>query len=467
MNAIDPAETSAQQSATVAVGERLSTDPEGEGTARTVFSRGYQRGALAILVCAYMLSYLDRQVLTILAEPIKRDLDLADWQLGIVSGLAFAIFYTGLGIPISRLAERRNRPRIISLSMLSWSAFTILCGRAEGFLTLAAARIGVGIGEAGCTPAAHSLISDLVPRERRASALATYSLGIPIGSFLGLGLGGLIADAYGWRTAFLIAGAPGILMAIVAWLFLKEPRARLSEAASAVTQAAPSFSATLKDLAHKRAFWLMAFGTAACTFVGYGQSAFISAFFLRAHGAELETLAQGYGINAAGLVGIILGVLQGGGGLLGTIAGGWLADYAQRRDVRLYGIIPAVACVIVCPLYCAAFLVGSPLLGLACNGIGITILSVWYASVFTTAQCVVEPHSRATASAFLFLTYSIVGLGFGPLSVGLLSDLLARAFDLGSVEGLRWSLVTSSFGLLIAAPLYGLASRYMKRDIVS
>src|SRR5579871_2888980 len=166
------------------------------------YSRAYQRLALSILSCAYMLSYIDRQIVNILAESIRRDLKLADWQLGIVTGLAFALFYTMFGIPIARLAERRNRPRLVATSMLVWSLFTILCGRAESFIGLAAARLGVGVGEAGCAPTAHSLISDYVPKERRASALAAFSLALPIGSFIGLAMGGIIADAYGWRIAF-------------------------------------------------------------------------------------------------------------------------------------------------------------------------------------------------------------------------------------------------------------------------
>jgi MFS family permease len=411
----------------------------------------HRRRALLILVCAYTLSYLDRQVVTILAEPMKQELSLADWQIGVVSGLAFALFYTALGLPISRLADRTDRSRIIGLSVLVWSCCTMLCGRVEGFLSLAAARAGVGIGEAGCTPAAHSLISDLVPIERRGSALALYSLGIPIGGFIGLGMGGLIADALGWRMAFLLAGAPGIVMSVMIWLLLKDPRAWNRAGGGAHTPDASTFREVLVELGQKRSFWLMALGTAACTFVDYGQSAFISAFFLRADRTELDLVAFQYGMSAGGLVGLVQGLLQGVGGLFGTLTGGWLADYAHRRDVRLYGIIPAAACVIACPLFCLAFLVRSPILGLVCDGLGIAILSVWYASVFTTAQNLAAPRSRATASAVLFLIYSVVGLGLGPLAVGLGSDFLSAALDLGAIEGLRWSLVISSGGLLIAA----------------
>ena len=192
------------------------------------FNARYRAFALSILLGAYILSFLDRQVVSILAEPIKKDLGLADWQLGMLTGLAFALFYTTLGIPIARLAERFSRPWIIAASMALWSGFTVLSGRAQTFPQMLIARMGVGFGEAGCNPCAHSLIADYTPKEKRASALATYSLGIPIGTLLGLVMGGLIADAYGWRTAFFVAGAPGLVLALVAGLFLKEPRQHMA-----------------------------------------------------------------------------------------------------------------------------------------------------------------------------------------------------------------------------------------------
>ncbi len=207
--------------------------------AREPFDARYRAFALAILLAAYILSFLDRQIVSILAEPIKRDLGLHDWQLGMLTGLAFALFYTTLGIPIARLAERYSRPWIIGGSIALWSLFTVLSGRAQTFPQMLIARMGVGVGEAGCNPCAHSLIADYTPKEKRASALATYSLGIPIGSLLGLVMGGLIADAYGWRTAFFVAGGPGLLLAVIAVVFLKEPRNYMTAAATAQAEAAP------------------------------------------------------------------------------------------------------------------------------------------------------------------------------------------------------------------------------------
>ena len=198
------------------------------------YSPAYTRYAMFLLLGIYIVNFLDRAVVNILAEPIKNDLGLADWQLGLMSGLAFAIFYTVLGIPIARMAERKNRPIIIGTAVALWSGFTALSGTANSFIQLVIFRIGVGVGEAGCTPPAHSLIADYVPKEKRASALAFYSMGTPLGGLLGLVMGGLVADAYGWRAAFLVAGAPGVLFALLCWFTLKEPRKLMAQHSAAI-----------------------------------------------------------------------------------------------------------------------------------------------------------------------------------------------------------------------------------------
>jgi predicted MFS family arabinose efflux permease len=198
--------------------------PHAEAHQIKIVSPGYRSYALGLLLVIYIFNFVDRQVVNILAEPIKNELKLADWQLGMMSGFAFAIFYTVLGLPIAQLAERKNRPWIIASALAAWSVFTALCGLAQNFVHLVLARIGVGVGEAGCTPPAHSLITDYVPKEKRASAIAFYSMGTPLGGLVGTSLGGVIADAYGWRTAFLICGLPGLALAVVVVLSLVEPR---------------------------------------------------------------------------------------------------------------------------------------------------------------------------------------------------------------------------------------------------
>lgn len=227
-----------------------------EGAAVAPVSAGYRRYAIGLLFCVYVFNFIDRQIVTILAEPIKRELGLADWQLGLMTGTAFAIFYCTLGIPIARLAERGNRPWIIGLSLAAWSGFTALCGVAQNFAQLVLARIGVGVGEAGCTPPAHALIADYTPKEKRASAMALYSMGNPVGALIGVVVGGLVADAYGWRTAFLLVGLPGIAFAILVIATLVEPRTkRTAEAARAAAEAPQtSFLEVLKVLWGKRTF---------------------------------------------------------------------------------------------------------------------------------------------------------------------------------------------------------------------
>jgi MFS family permease len=212
-----------------------------------VLSTGYRAYALGLLLLIYILNFVDRSVINILAEPIKNDLGLLDWHIGLMSGLAFAVFYTFLGLPIAQLAEKYNRPLIISIALGVWSAFTALSGFAQNFTQLVLARIGVGIGEAGCTPPAHSLISDYVPRERRASALAFYSMGIPLGGLVGMAVGGMVADAYGWRAAFLVCGLPGVIVALIAATTLVETRAPQAIKAQAIRL--DDFKTTLATLA--------------------------------------------------------------------------------------------------------------------------------------------------------------------------------------------------------------------------
>ena len=222
-------------------------------------STGFRRYALWTLMIIYTLNFLDRQIVNILAEPIKKDLHLADWQLGMMTGLAFALFYTVLGIPIARKAEKSNRPMIIGTALAVWSGFTVLCGFAQNFWQLVLARIGVGVGEAGCTPPAHSLITDYVPKDKRASAIAFYSIGTPLGSLIGMAMGGLIADAYGWRIAFMVAGAPGIFFALLTFFTLPEPRKKLTAVMAAKATATIPLREAMKVLISKKTFWLIAF----------------------------------------------------------------------------------------------------------------------------------------------------------------------------------------------------------------
>ena len=429
-------------------------------------AEGPRRYALGMLLVIYVFNFLDRQVVNILAEPIKLDLGLADWQLGMLTGLAFALFYTVLGLPIARLAERADRVKIISVAVGVWSACTLACGLAGNFIQLLLARIGVGVGEAGCTPPAHSLISDYTPAEKRASAIAFYSMGIPLGSLAGMALGGMIADSFGWRAAFFVAGAPGVLLALLAWFTLPEPR----RSAAAIAPAdQPQLADAMKELFRKPAFFFMAIAAAISAMVAYGHIAFYGSFYLRNHGEGLQGLAdvvnEGLGtqFGAIGFVGLVLGLLIGVFGAIGTYLGGQFADRWVARDARAFAAIPAVALVLGVVPFLVAMLAGSTVVSLFALAFVTLLNSVWYGPVFACAQSLVKPRTRATASALILFIINLIGLGAGPVAAGLISD--AFAVEHGVAEGLRLSLITIGLIGLLALPAFYMASRTLRDEV--
>lgn len=430
-------------------------------------STGYRRYALWVLLIIYTLNFLDRQVVNILAEPIKRDLGLADWQLGMMTGLAFAIFYTVLGIPIARIAETKNRPFIIGASVAAWSAFTVLCGFTQNFWQLILARIGVGVGEAGCTPPAHSLITDYVPKEKRASAIAFYSIGTPLGTLAGMAMGGLIADAYGWRVAFMVAGAPGVLFALVAAFTLVEPRKKLAAEMAARASSQISFAAALAVLATKKTFWLVALAASIKAFIGYGHAPFTASFFFRNHGAEIAELAAMFGLKSAGFLGLALGLIGGTAGVIGAWLGGVFADRLGAKDLRAYVTVPAIASLITIPIFITAVSLDAPMPAICLLAINALLGTLWYGPVYATAQSIVDPALRATASAVLLLVINLIGLGLGPVAVGLLSDVLAGHGGLGEAQGVRWALIVSATLGLAAFGLFWAARRSIREEMVA
>ncbi len=427
-------------------------------------SPGYRRYALALLLVIFVLNFLDRQIVNILAEPIREELGLKDWQLGMMTGFSFAIFYTLLGVPIARLAERGNRSLIIAVSITVWSAFTAVCGLAHTFLHLVLARIGVGVGEAGCTPAAHSLISDYTPREKRASALAFYSMGGPIGTLLGMAVGGLIADLWGWRAAFFVAAAPGLLLGAVAALTLVEPRKTMPAPAQAVK--APTIADAAKELRACRTFWLFCTAGAVQGFIAYGHNSFLGSFFFRNHGPELAAAAANFGLQTAGFLGLCIGLIMGISGIVGTYIGGQLGDRFGSKDPRVLATLPAVANFLAVPLYIAAMLVDSATLALALLFLPSLLYGISYGPLYAVLQSVVQPRTRATASALFLLTTNLVGLGLGPLLVGLLSDFIADGLGYGAAEGIRWAQVICTLVGVYGAWLYWEARKSVVRDTV-
>jgi len=427
--------------------------------------KAYTTYALWLLLVIYIFNFLDRQVINILAEPIKRDLKLADWQLGLMSGFAFAAFYTVLGVPIARLAERRNRPAIIATALAAWSGFTVLCGTAQNFVQLVLFRIGVGVGEAGCTPPAHSLITDYTPKEKRASALAFYSMGVPLGSLLGMAMGGVIADAYGWRAAFLVAGAPGLLLAVIVFFTLRETRSKLVADMAAAKATQPSFSVAMKLLAKKRTFWLLAFAAALKSFIGYGHAPFTASFFLRNHGPEVAALASGFGLQSVGFLGLVLGIVSGVFGAVSSMLGGWISDKVAVRDVRNIVIAPALAVSVSVPVYILAVTVDSAALALAILVIPYLLNYFWYGPVYSTVQGIVPPNMRATAAAILLFIINLIGLGLGPLLVGILSDVFAGPLGLGEAEGVRWALIVAASLGLFSGVLFWKARKTIREEL--
>ncbi len=423
--------------------------------------KGYQRYALLLLMIIYALNMLDRQIVNILAEPLKKDLNLADWQVGAVTGLAFAVFYTGLGLPIARLADRSDRVWLISGSLAIWSAFTVLCAFVRDFPQLVLARLGVGFGEAGCTPAAHSLIAESTPRNKLASALAFYSLGIPIGSLLGLAMGGIIADVFGWRAAFIVAGAPGLLVAAIAFTTLREPRRR-AKAAQGARKSQISLRLALGELVRKPAFWWISFATGFGSLVFYSQTAFLGSLFMRAHSDEIGELSQTMGMGPSAFLGLALGLLLGLGSGFGTFAGGQIADRASRRSIKGYVMVPLAGMLISTPFFIALNLVDSAVIALACIVPATFAHALAYGSVYAAVQSLTSPGVRATAAAVNLFISTIIGLGFGPLAVGALSDVFAAQH--GNTAGLQLAMAWSVAFLLVAAGCFYIAGRTVRND---
>ncbi|MGX7925880.1 spinster family MFS transporter [Tsuneonella sp. HG094] len=398
-----------------------------------------QRGlkvTLWILLVVYIFNFIDRQIVNILAEPIARDLELSDTQIGLMTGLAFALFYTLLGLPIARYADRpsTHRPKLIAIALATWSAMTALCGLAQNFVQLLVARIGVGVGEAGCTPAAHSLISDMVPKERRASALAFYALGIPIGTLLGMIIGGLLADAVGWRNAFVVVGLPGVLLAVVVVMLLKEPRHHAE--ASLDTSPASSNADVLRSIFRSKAMIFLLIAASSAAFLSYGKTTWATIFFQRTHGLS------------PGEVGLYFGVINGVAGILGTWLGGKIADRWGATNRRHVLTAPAVGMALAIPLAYAGYAAGEWRMALVLLFIPTLLNSLYYGPVYSSVQGLVPIRSRAMAAAVLLFFQNLIGLGFGPLLFGMLSDWIKPSFGENSVQVV---LYTATFMGLIPA----------------
>lgn len=413
---------------------------------------GTRRYVLTILVIAYTFNFIDRQILGILVEPIRLELGVGDTAMGLLTGLAFASFYTLMGIPIARYADRANRRNLIAAAVGVWSLFTAAQGLAQNYWQLLAYRMGVGIGEAGCSPPAHSILADYYPPNQRATALGIYSLGIPVGILFGFFVGGWMNEWFGWRVAFFVVGVPGIVLALVIRFTVREPERGMSEQRGSVAPGAPqpSFGAVLRYLLGRRSFIHMALGGGVSAFVGYGLISWAAAFLARSHGLS------------SGEIGTWLGLIFGIPGGIGIVLGGRLADHFGERDQRWYLWVTAVALLITVPAGIGVYLSDNVTVALLFLIIPVMLGNFYQATTFAQTQTLVGLRMRSVAAAILLFVINIVGLAFGPTVVGVISDLLAPQFG---VDSLRWALLICSLGHLWAAYHYWRAGLHFPGDL--
>jgi MFS family permease len=403
----------------------------------------YRRLVLAMLLVVYTFNFLDRQILGILAPAIKADLRLTDAEFGAVGGLAFAMLYSVLGVPLALLADKTSRSWVITGSLAVWSGFTALCGTATGVGQLFLYRLGVGVGEAGGVAPSYALIADYFPPQSRARALAIYSLGIPVGLAAGTLLGAYIASAVEWRTAFYAVGIAGIVLAPVFRLIVRDAPRRAES-----IERAP-LATVFPLLAKKPAFWLMAVAAGCSSLTGYGLALWTPSVLIRSFHFDLVTTGQ------------FMGSLLLIGGTIGVFAGGWFADRLGPGDHGWYAKLPAIAWLITAPTFAAGMLsTGSPALAWALLLVPNALNILWLGPVTTAVQHLVPQHMRATASASFLLINNLIGLGIGPWLMGRLSDAMTAT---RGVDALRDAAILCLGFYLIAAMLMLLAVKPLRR----
>lgn len=416
---------------TTAGGRKPRSAPGSAAPAKPVYTEGYKRLVLILLVVAYTLNFIDRTIISTIGQGIKDDLKITDTQLGMLGGLYFALLYTFLGIPIARFAERFSRVNIITGAIVIWSAFTALCGTAGSFAMLAAYRFGVGVGEAGLSPPAHSLISDYYPPKQRASALSVYSFGIPLGAMLGAVIGGQLLDHFTWRVAFMVVGIPGVIVAILIKLLIKEPprghsepvaRAALAEDLVPDEPAKPKASllgelkelwAVFKVLFGNWAVLNMVLGVTLVSMGGYGAGQFVPPYFLR-------TFHLSYGA-----VGLIVGLAAGLGQGIGTLVGGPLTDRLSKVGARWYALVPAIGIAAAYPLIWLVYTAQTWQLATALIVLPGILSYTYLGPSFGVIQNMVPTYRRATATALLFFFLNLIALGGGPPLTGWVIDHFA------------------------------------------
>jgi len=408
------------------------SEPEAAKSMQTAQApSSYRYVVVGFLAVVYTFNFMDRQIMSILQEPIRIEMGLSDTQLGMLTGLTFALFYTTCGIPVAWAADRYRRVSIMAAACGIWSLFTALCGFATNFTQLALSRVMVGAGEAGGSPPSYSLISDYFPPKERGTGLAIYSLGVPVGSALGVALGGWIAAHYGWRTAFIAVGLPGIVLALLMLVIIKEPkRGGLDPVptGAAVHVAPQGIRAGLATFFQNRTMVLTAISSGLSAFVGYAMLSWNPPFLVRVKGMSLTEVATYYSI--------VLGVT----GFIGTFAAGWLVDRLGRRDLRWYAWVPAIAFTLTLPALAGVIWAPTWQIALAFLAIPALLNNMYLAPALTVVQNAAPPTQRSLAGATLLFILNLIGLGGGPLYIGFISD---RA----TAQGVEQSLVVGYIAL--------------------
>ncbi len=408
----------------------------------------YRAYVLFILVVVYTLNFIDRQIIGILAIPIKEELGLTDTQLGLMGGLAFALLYTTLAIPIAMAADRMSRTWIMTGALVVWSGMTAVCGTAQSFWQLFLARVGVGIGEAGGVAPAYSLISDFFPPNQRARALSVYSFGIPIGSALGIVFGGIIATLVDWRFAFVVVGAAGIVVAPIFRATVREPVRGAFDTVGTESGAA-SLKEIMTVLMRKPGFWGLSLGAACSSMMGYGLFFWLPSFFVRSYEVTL--------LDASLVYGAILLV----GGIAGTWLGGSLADRFGETDRSAYARIPAYAFLATVPFYLIGVLSPTLTISVLVLIVPTALGLAWLGPVISAVQHLVPPNMRATASAIFLFVNNLIGIGIGTFAIGAISDGLQARFG---EESLRYAILTGTTFYLMAAIIFLLTARRLEQD---
>ncbi len=415
-------------------------------------SRPYRCYVIGLLLVVATFNYADRYMLGVLLPDIKGELGLSDTQIGFISGTAFTILYAVLGVPIAALADRFSRRKIIAAALAAWSAMTCLCGLAQSFVQLAVFRVLVGIGESGCTPPSHSLISDYFSRAERSFAMAIFGLGSPAGVFVGFMLGGLIAQAYGWRVALFAFGAPGVLVALLLYFTLRDPPRGHADGLSQVARA-PDLVAAFRTLWAKGTFRHMVLGGSMYGLVMVAVLVWIPSFFVRTHGLEI------------GVVGTWLAFTNAVPHALGTLAGGLLADRLARRNLRAPILMCVFAQLAAAPFYAVVLLAEQPVPAFLWLMVPSFVGVLQGPVLFATIQAVADVRSRSVASALMILIINLISGIVGPQLVGIVSDVSAQFVGASSL-GLSLLIIATICSLWSALHFY-LASRSIERDLAT